>query len=633
MSNIRLSICMMVKNEEDNLRRCLTSIQNLIIKNNVELIIIDTGSTDNTVEIAKEYTEKVFFHEWNNSFSEMRNISISYAKGDWIFILDADEELDNEDNLLKMLEADDILQNYNTIQLLLRNFTTNDKKEFSQIPHMRFYRRTKDFKFSGSVHNQPAYQSPIYTNKYLILNHYGYNSQDKQLMDRKFNRTKTMLENELEREPNNIYYRYQLAQSYSMHNEFENGYKEIVKAYKLLRTNEQKKSFGYVYLTYVNICLQLSKFYEAIEISNEGCSFIDDFIDLYFVSAVSKLKIGMHDGLQEEVDKYLFLFEHLSETTILQNGSIELFRITLESRDLLLRDYSNYLLNRNEDISKKYILMINDALTKDRLLARYYMISENYKSIVELLSLYNNEELHNMIKLIEQEVMKKDKVTQNKIYKIFSSNESLYGRYNFFRISDSNNKKEYVKDFERNLDEIINFPIYWDIFSYLIELDMDRFFNLLKKAQSLKIKEIAKYVINENHELYKTILEYLTKKTLRVNDLHGNRVFLSLAAAFLLEVNKKADSDNYFALYSQYIEAGVNYTKTIFKPEIIKLTYNTLDDSELKLFMIYTIIQELINNKNINPVLKLYKEAVLACPFYSDFLELEVQKLEETIFA
>ncbi len=78
---MKLSICMMVKNEEQNLVRCLDSLKPLRTKLESELIIVDTGSTDKTVDIAKAYTDRVYFHPWNNNFSEMRNSTISYAMG------------------------------------------------------------------------------------------------------------------------------------------------------------------------------------------------------------------------------------------------------------------------------------------------------------------------------------------------------------------------------------------------------------------------------------------------------------------------------------------------------------------------------------------------------------------------
>ena len=88
-----LSIVMIIKDEEDVLERSLLALVPLMKEIESELVILDTGSTDNSVEIAKKYTDKVYFKEWNKNFADMRNESIKYAKGEWILILDTDEEL------------------------------------------------------------------------------------------------------------------------------------------------------------------------------------------------------------------------------------------------------------------------------------------------------------------------------------------------------------------------------------------------------------------------------------------------------------------------------------------------------------------------------------------------------------
>ena len=71
---------MIVKNEESFLEQCLRSIKDYVD----EIIIVDTGSMDRTVEIAGRFTDKIYFHAWENSFSKARNQSLAYATGDWI---------------------------------------------------------------------------------------------------------------------------------------------------------------------------------------------------------------------------------------------------------------------------------------------------------------------------------------------------------------------------------------------------------------------------------------------------------------------------------------------------------------------------------------------------------------------
>lgn len=84
-----LSLCMIVKNEEKNLAACLDSAKKIYD----ELIIVDTGSSDRTIEIAERFGAKVFHFDWDNDFSAARNYSLDQATGEWVFILDADERL------------------------------------------------------------------------------------------------------------------------------------------------------------------------------------------------------------------------------------------------------------------------------------------------------------------------------------------------------------------------------------------------------------------------------------------------------------------------------------------------------------------------------------------------------------
>ncbi len=87
------SVCIIAKNEEKNIERCLSSIQHF----DCEIIVVDTGSTDRTKEIAQKYGAKVYDFEWINDFSAARNFSISKASYDWILVLDCDEWTEESD--------------------------------------------------------------------------------------------------------------------------------------------------------------------------------------------------------------------------------------------------------------------------------------------------------------------------------------------------------------------------------------------------------------------------------------------------------------------------------------------------------------------------------------------------------
>ncbi|MBU0758284.1 MAG: glycosyltransferase [Nanoarchaeota archaeon] len=160
----KISACLIVKNEEKLLSRCLDSIKDLCN----EIVIVDTGSTDKTKEIAAKYTDKVFDYVWNDNFSDSRNFSLSKATGDWILVMDADEVISASvhDKIREAVKNDEP----DAFFLIQRNYTSNNNlmnfefiKEhsleesmkysgFVKNPLIRLFRNNKAIVFSGSVH-------------------------------------------------------------------------------------------------------------------------------------------------------------------------------------------------------------------------------------------------------------------------------------------------------------------------------------------------------------------------------------------------------------------------------------------------------------------------------------------------
>ncbi|MBI2523263.1 glycosyltransferase [Candidatus Woesearchaeota archaeon] len=118
-----VSLCMIVKDEEGYIEKCISSVKNIID----EIIIIDTGSNDKTKEIAKNLNAKIYDFEWSDDFSAARNFSISKATKDWILVLDADETISNKD-----LE---------TIKNLTNN-NSNEGKDNKKVVGYSFVQRT-----------------------------------------------------------------------------------------------------------------------------------------------------------------------------------------------------------------------------------------------------------------------------------------------------------------------------------------------------------------------------------------------------------------------------------------------------------------------------------------------------------
>lgn len=146
-----ISVCIIAKNEEKNIERCLSSLRDKMC----EIVIVDTGSIDRTVEIAKKYTDKIFYFSWIDDFSAAKNYCISKASNDRILFMDCDEYLD-EMTLISMEEMDTILekQEDGIGRVIIRNFYTKDavRQESRERVGRLFDRRR--YHYEGAVHEQ-----------------------------------------------------------------------------------------------------------------------------------------------------------------------------------------------------------------------------------------------------------------------------------------------------------------------------------------------------------------------------------------------------------------------------------------------------------------------------------------------
>lgn len=188
-----LSLCMIVKNEGQFLEKCLTSVKNLVD----EIIIVDTGSTDNTKEIAKKFTDKIFDFVWCDDFSAARNESLKHAIGDWILILDADEVIAKHD--FDLIRKSILDKKYNGYILHQLNYTNEahpravkvndpDFKHAIISPITRLFRNSKEIYFDFYVHESVDPSLMKLNSKVsglsVAIHHYG------QLKKEVFNRQK-----------------------------------------------------------------------------------------------------------------------------------------------------------------------------------------------------------------------------------------------------------------------------------------------------------------------------------------------------------------------------------------------------------------------------------------------------------
>jgi glycosyltransferase involved in cell wall biosynthesis len=194
---------MIVKNEEDNIERALSWAKGIAF----EQIVVDTGSTDRTVELAKKMGAKVHHFEWINDFSAAKNYAMDLAAGDWIAILDADEYITQEDvnELVTVLEN---IQNDPELfeecdAITCRFIDLDDNGNIASVgSHQRIFRNRPYLRFTGKIHEVIKMHNKFVNASTFRIYHTGYTKSAYKDKD-KTERNITMLRNELERDPEN----------------------------------------------------------------------------------------------------------------------------------------------------------------------------------------------------------------------------------------------------------------------------------------------------------------------------------------------------------------------------------------------------------------------------------------------
>jgi glycosyltransferase involved in cell wall biosynthesis len=161
-----ISACLIVKNEEKILARCLDSIKDIVD----EIVIIDTGSTDKTKDIARNYTDKIYDFQWIDDFAAARNFSFSKASKDYIYVVDADEVID-EENRIKFLQLKEaMLPEIEIVQMKYANqLQFNTTYNFDVEYRPKLYKRVRSFCWIDPIHESIDLEPVIFDSDIEIL--------------------------------------------------------------------------------------------------------------------------------------------------------------------------------------------------------------------------------------------------------------------------------------------------------------------------------------------------------------------------------------------------------------------------------------------------------------------------------
>lgn len=272
-----LSVCLITCNEEKNIFRSLKSIWDIAD----EIIVVDTGSTDHTLSIAKNFKSRIFQIDWEEDFSKARNFALDQARGRWVLIIDADEELLPEGKeALKILLNESRAEGY-FVQIL----NVLENKQILKNRAVRLFRNRPEYRFKGRIHEQivpsilekkpqSIFPSPI---EFL---HFGYHES---ILLAKQERNLKIIEKELEVNPQDPFTLSNLGTTYFIMKNFRKAAENYELALEYARKEEPYTAT--IFRNLANTYLNLKEYEKCLCLLEQGIAWYPDYTDLYYLLA------------------------------------------------------------------------------------------------------------------------------------------------------------------------------------------------------------------------------------------------------------------------------------------------------------------------------------------------------------
>lgn len=306
-AGLTLSLCMIVRDEAEMLPRSLAAAREAVD----EIIVVDTGSSDDSVEIARSFGARVIEREWTGSFAEARNASFEAASGDWILYLDADEVLLAEDApLLRELTG----RTWREAFYLVETHHTGELGDGTAVTHnaLRIFRNRPEYRFEGRIHEQIAHRLPAGQPERIEptgirVDHYGYLGVVRDRRE-KSRRNIELLRRQLLESGETAFLCFNLGSELAAAGEAEAARAQFERSWELLDGNPERVELPYVPSLSVRLVKSLrvtGRREDAAARAREGLELFPELTDLVFEQALLSQAGGERERAAELLEECL----------------------------------------------------------------------------------------------------------------------------------------------------------------------------------------------------------------------------------------------------------------------------------------------------------------------------------------
>jgi glycosyltransferase involved in cell wall biosynthesis len=521
-----LSVCLIIKNEEKVLRRCLESIKGIAD----EIIIVDTGSTDLSKSIASEYTDMIYNYEWEDDFSKARNFAASKASGEWIMAIDADEYVDRDSFIYFKNNLKDSSPNENILAVQIVNFLGANGANTVLNYHERIYKNDGKINYYRNIHEMLKHKDSLEKKGFAQLQFFHSGYMDDVMKDKdKSNRNLLLLESIKEKEGHDYNF---LGDVYFQIGDLD----KAITNYKMAFQLKGSLNYDWVVRLLVKLvnCLRAAKrSEEALGIviaSEEIYSKIVDFKflkgQIFFNQGRDKEAIKIFEKILLEKDKlqahssidYLEYLPHKHLGELYEKEKQLQLAVHHYSKSLSINDTDNYIWIRlinllaNHSSQEELVQFLNNNCLNRKTMNPIRLVKILLgvpKVDVQKLtrSFLDDPELSVQVK---QEIMIKNLYLDgnyNEILNHFKNDTHILLSQGIFNITDLillaiETKSErlrnilYTLKFEQSIKTLLDL-IFNVIDNQLCDLEEDLFISILKQAYFMELKRVVEELKNK----------------------------------------------------------------------------------------------------------------------------------------